>query len=180
MATTFSALTPYAAAAVCTAGILYNALGGRPLDRVVAAAACTVGLALILRQGVMLLDNLSLAQELAHKEAHFRSLVQGSSDVIMIAGANGVLSYVSPAALGVYGRDPEELVGGNLLDLVHPEDVDRVLAEVRRFLARGRLRRAPLACRRRAVRGPGGVPDQLRRRMSGCTSSPPSTGTATA
>lgn len=139
VATTFSALTPYAAAAVCTAGILYNALGGRQLDRVVAAAACTVGLALILRQGVMLLDNLSLAQELAHKEAHFRSLVQGSSDVIMIAGANGVLSYVSPAALGVYGRDPEELVGGNLLDLVHPEDVDRVLGEVRRYLARVRL-----------------------------------------
>ncbi|WP_051711455.1 putative bifunctional diguanylate cyclase/phosphodiesterase [Streptomyces sp. NRRL S-350] len=139
VATTFSALTPYAAAAVCTAGILYNALGGRALDRVVAAAACTVGLALILRQGVMLLDNLSLAQELAHKEAHFRSLVQGSSDVIMIAGANGVLSYVSPAALGVYGRDPEELVGGNLLDLVHPEDVDRVLSEVRRYLARVRL-----------------------------------------
>lgn len=139
VATTFSALTPYAAAAVCTAGILYNALGGRELDRVVAAAACTVGLALILRQGVMLLDNLSLAQELAHKEAHFRSLVQGSSDVIMIAGANGGLSYVSPAALGVYGRDPEELVGGNLLDLVHPEDVDRVLSEVRRYLARVRL-----------------------------------------
>ncbi|WP_223244256.1 putative bifunctional diguanylate cyclase/phosphodiesterase [Streptomyces sp. CBMA156] len=139
VATTFSALTPYAAAAVCTAGILYNALGGRELDRVVAAAACTVGLALILRQGVMLLDNLSLAQELAHKEAHFRSLVQGSSDVIMIAGANGVLSYVSPAALGVYGRDPEELVGGNLLDLVHPEDVGRVLSEVRRYVARVRL-----------------------------------------
>ncbi|WP_243436308.1 bifunctional diguanylate cyclase/phosphodiesterase [Streptomyces sp. FH025] len=145
VATTFSALTPYAAAAVCIAGILYNALGGRQLDRVVAAAACTVGLALILRQGVMLLDNLSLAQELAHKEAHFRSLVQGSSDVIMIAGANGVLSYVSSAALGVYGRDPEELVGGNLLDLVHPEDVDRVLSEVRRYLARVRLaaHRAP-------------------------------------
>ncbi|MFF7457825.1 putative bifunctional diguanylate cyclase/phosphodiesterase [Kitasatospora sp. NPDC008115] len=149
VATTFSALTPYAAAAVCTAGILYNALGGRSLDRVVASAACTVGLALILRQGIMLLDNLSLAQELAHKEAHFRSLVQGSSDVIMIAGANGVLSYVSPAALGVYGRDPEELVGGNLLDLIHPEDVDRVLLEVRRFLARGRLA---------AHRDPGGEP----------------------
>ncbi|MFI6449151.1 putative bifunctional diguanylate cyclase/phosphodiesterase [Kitasatospora sp. NPDC050543] len=137
VASTFSALTPYVAAAVCTAGILYNALGGHPLDCVVEAAACTVGLALILRQGVMLLDNLSLAQELAQKEAHFRSLVQGSSDVIMIAGGNGVLSYVSPAALGVYNRDPEELVGGNLLNLVHPDDVDRVLLEVRRFLAKG-------------------------------------------
>ncbi|MGW4379695.1 putative bifunctional diguanylate cyclase/phosphodiesterase [Kitasatospora sp. NPDC004531] len=138
VASTFSALTPYAAAAVCTAGILYNALGGRPLDRVMLAAASTVGLALIIRQGVMLLDNLSLAQELATKEAHFRSLVQGSSDVIMIAGPSGALSYVSPAALRVYNRDPEDLVGGNLLNLVHPEDVDRVLAEVRRILARAR------------------------------------------
>ncbi|MER5864256.1 EAL domain-containing protein [Kitasatospora sp. NPDC002040] len=137
VSTTFSALTPYVAAAVCTAGILYNALGGHALDRVVVASACTVGLALIVRQGVILLDNLSLAQELAQKEAHFRSLVQGSSDVIMIAGSSGVLSYVSPAAIGVYGRDPEELVGGNLLNLVHPEDVDRVLGEVRRLMADG-------------------------------------------
>ncbi|GGV09007.1 membrane associated phosphodiesterase [Kitasatospora herbaricolor] len=146
VSTTFSALTPYVAAAVCTAGILYNALGGHALDRVVASAACTVGLALILRQGVMLLDNLSLAQELAQKEAHFRSLVQGSSDVIMIAGANGVLSYVSPAALRVYNRDPAELVGGNLLNLVHPDDVDRVLLEVRRLLVK---------CQHTAHRTPG-------------------------
>ncbi len=146
VSTTFSALTPYVAAAVCTAGILYNALGGHALDRVVAAAACTVGLALILRQGVMLLDNLSLAQELAQKEAHFRSLVQGSSDVIMIAGANGVLSYVSPAALRVYNRDPAELVGGNLLNLVHPDDVERVLLEVRRLLVK---------CQHAAHRSPG-------------------------
>ncbi|MFE0463274.1 putative bifunctional diguanylate cyclase/phosphodiesterase [Kitasatospora sp. NPDC058965] len=136
VASTFSALTPYAAASVCTAGILYNALGGRAMDRVVIVVACTVGLALIVRQGIMLLDNLSLAQELSQKEAHFRSLVQGSSDVIMITGADGVLSYVSPAALGVYSRDPEELVGSRLLDLVHPEDADRVVGEVRRFLAR--------------------------------------------
>ncbi|WP_405019292.1 EAL domain-containing protein [Kitasatospora sp. NBC_00070] len=141
VSSTFSALTPYVAAAVCTAGILYNALGGHALDRVVVAAACTVGLALIVRQGVILLDNLSLAQELAHKEAHFRSLVQGSSDVIMIAGGSGLLSYVSPASIGVYGRDPEELVGGNLLNLVHPEDVDRVLREVRRLMADRPVRR---------------------------------------
>ena len=153
VSTTFSALTPYVAAAVCTAGILYNALGGHALDRVVASAACTVGLALILRQGVMLLDNLSLAQELAQKEAHFRSLVQGSSDVIMIAGANGVLSYVSPAALRVYNRDPAELVGGNLLNLVHPQDVDRVLLEVRRLLVR---------CQHAAHRNPGSADPSAR------------------
>ena len=57
-------------------------------------------MALVVRQGIMLLDNIALTQELAHKENHFRSLVQGSSDVIMIAAPTGVLRYVSPAAHG--------------------------------------------------------------------------------
>src|SRR5205823_6460059 len=76
-----------------------------------------------------------LTQELAQKENHFRSLVQGSSDVIMIAAPSGVLRYVSPAAKGVYGRDAEEMVGTELASHIHPEDLGRVLHEVRRFLA---------------------------------------------
>ncbi|QES52309.1 phosphodiesterase [Streptomyces venezuelae] len=130
------ALTPYLAAAVCTLGILYNVLdGSRKVDRVVVFTACTVVLALVVRQGIMLLDNIALTQELAQKENHFRSLVQGSSDVIMIAAPSGVLRYVSPAAAGVYGREAEELVGRRLAELIHPDDLGRVVHEVRRFLA---------------------------------------------
>ncbi|MFF9022639.1 putative bifunctional diguanylate cyclase/phosphodiesterase [Streptomyces eurythermus] len=130
-----AALTPYLAAAVCTLGILYNVLNGRRPDHVVLITAGAVVLALVIRQGIMLLDNITLTQELAQKENHFRSLVQGSSDVIMIAAPNGVLRYVSPAAAGVYGRPAEELVGTELAALIHPEDLGRVVHEVRRFLA---------------------------------------------
>ncbi|MET9891477.1 EAL domain-containing protein [Streptomyces sp. NPDC006465] len=130
-----AALTPYLAAAVCTLGILYNILNGRNVDRVVLVTAGLVVLALVVRQGIMLLDNITLTQELAQKENHFRSLVQGSSDVIMIAAPNGILRYVSPAAAGVYGRDAEELVGSELASLIHPEDLGCVVHEVRRFLA---------------------------------------------
>ncbi|MFI8103703.1 putative bifunctional diguanylate cyclase/phosphodiesterase [Streptomyces sp. NPDC086023] len=129
------ALTPYLAAAVCTLGILYNVVDGRRVDRVVVFTGCTVVLALVVRQGIMLLDNIALTQELAQKENHFRSLVQGSSDVIMIAAPTGILRYVSPAASGVYGRDAEELVGTELSSLIHPDDLGRVVHEVRRFLA---------------------------------------------
>lgn len=129
------ALTPYLAAAVCTLGILYNVVDGRKVDRVVVFTGCTVVLALVVRQGIMLLDNIALTQELAQKENHFRSLVQGSSDVIMIAAPTGTLRYVSPAAAGVYGREAEELVGTELATLIHPEDLGRVVHEVRRFLA---------------------------------------------
>lgn len=130
-----AALTPYLAAAVCTLGILYNVLNGHRVDRVVLFTACTVVLALVMRQGIMLLDNITLTQELAQKENHFRSLVQGSSDVIMIAAPNGTLRYVSPAAAGVYGREAEDLVGSELSSIIHPEDLGRVMHEVRRFLA---------------------------------------------
>ncbi|MFF2655171.1 putative bifunctional diguanylate cyclase/phosphodiesterase [Streptomyces sp. NPDC058045] len=130
-----TALTPYLAAAVCTVGLLCNVADGRRVDRVVLFTTSTVLLALVVRQGIMLLDNITLARELAQKENHFRSLVQGSSDVIMIAAPSGVLRYVSPAASGVYGRTAEDLVGEELATLIHPEDLARVQHELRRFLA---------------------------------------------
>ncbi|MET9957218.1 EAL domain-containing protein [Streptomyces sp. NPDC006339] len=135
LAGSLAALTPYLAAAVCTLGILYNVVEGRRVDRVVVLTGCTVVLALVVRQGIMLLDNIALTHELAQKENHFRSLVQGSSDVIMIAAPSGILRYVSPAASGVYGREAEELIGSELASLIHPEDLGAVVHEVRRFLA---------------------------------------------
>ncbi|MFJ1744811.1 putative bifunctional diguanylate cyclase/phosphodiesterase [Streptomyces sp. NPDC088116] len=135
IAGSLAAITPYLAAAVCTLGILYNVIEDRRVDRVVVLTGCTVVLALVVRQGIMLVDNIALTHELAQKENHFRSLVQGSSDVIMIAAPSGILRYVSPAASGVYGREAEDLVGAELASIIHPEDLGRVVHEVRRFLA---------------------------------------------
>ncbi|MEU5267558.1 EAL domain-containing protein [Streptomyces hygroscopicus] len=135
IAGSLAALAPYLAAAVCTLGVLFNVMDGRPIDGVVLSTACAVVLALVVRQAIMLMDNIRLTQELAQKENHFRSLVQSSSDVIMIAAPTGILRYVSPAASGVYGRDADELVGSELASLIHPEDLGSVVHEVRRFLA---------------------------------------------
>ncbi|MFG3010799.1 putative bifunctional diguanylate cyclase/phosphodiesterase [Streptomyces cinerochromogenes] len=151
-----AALTPYLAAAVCTLGILYNVLNGRRPDHVVLITAGAVVLALVIRQGIMLLDNITLTQELAQKENHFRSLVQGSSDVIMIAAPNGILRYVSPAAAGVYGRPAEELVGTELAALIHPEDLGCVVHEVRRFLAASPLEEPTTRIECRFRSGDGG------------------------
>ncbi|MFR9797053.1 putative bifunctional diguanylate cyclase/phosphodiesterase [Streptomyces sp. MS06] len=152
-----AALTPYLAAAVCTLGILYNVLDGRSVSRVVLLTGGTVVLALVIRQAIMLLDNVSLTQELAQKENHFRSLVQGSSDVIMIAAPNGVLRYVSPAAARVWGRPAEELVGTELATLIHPEDLGCVLHEVRRFLAANPLEETTTRIECRFRSGAGGA-----------------------
>ncbi|MBB0232596.1 diguanylate cyclase, partial [Streptomyces calidiresistens] len=141
-----SAFAPYLAAAVCVLGALITLAprgvpGGAqaPIspgspDWVVVATTGAVVLALLVRQAIMLADNIALTRELARQEHHFRSLVQGSSDVIMIADPDGSLRYVSPAAGTVWGTDPEHLVGRRLAGLVHPEDMGEVLHELRRFL----------------------------------------------
>jgi diguanylate cyclase (GGDEF)-like protein/PAS domain S-box-containing protein len=156
IAGSLAALTPYLAAAVCTLGILYNVMNGRSVDRVVLITAGLVVLALVVRQGIMLLDNITLTQELAQQENHFRSLVQGSSDVIMIAAPNGILRYVSPAAAGVYGRNADELVGSELASLIHPEDLGCVVHEVRRFLAASHLEEPTTRIECRFKSGDGG------------------------
>ncbi|HSA52144.1 MAG TPA: EAL domain-containing protein [Yinghuangia sp.] len=149
-----SALTPYIAAAVCTAGVLGDAVAGRQPDPVVLFAGGSVLVVLVVRQGITLVDNVFMAQELAVKESHFRSLVQGSSDVIMIAAADGVLQYVSHAVRRVYGFEPEELVGTRLELLIHPDDVAHVRSDLRRFLDEaGRPAMTRIECRVRSADG---------------------------
>jgi diguanylate cyclase (GGDEF)-like protein/PAS domain S-box-containing protein len=64
---------------------------------------------------------------LSTSEARFRSLVQNSSDVVVVVGGDERLRYVSPAVERILGYDAEGLLGTNPIDLVHPEDVDAAL-----------------------------------------------------
>jgi diguanylate cyclase (GGDEF)-like protein/PAS domain S-box-containing protein len=69
-------------------------------------------------------------------EERFRSLVQNSSDVINIVDADGGVRYHSESVRRVLGYDPAELVDGDPLSLVHPDDRERVA----RFVAEAALR----------------------------------------
>lgn len=59
-------------------------------------------------------------------EERFRSLVQNSSDIIAVVGADGLARYVSPSIQRVLGYRAEDRIGKSALDLVHPQDVGRV------------------------------------------------------
>lgn len=66
-------------------------------------------------------------------ERWFRSLVENSSDVITILEADGTIRYVSPAVRSMLGYKPEELIGTDVFNLIHPDDLERklgILAEV--------------------------------------------------
>jgi diguanylate cyclase (GGDEF)-like protein/PAS domain S-box-containing protein len=55
----------------------------------------------------------------------FRSLVQDGCDGIVTVGADGVIVTVNPAAGEVIGVGASDLVGSQVLDLIHPDDLAR-------------------------------------------------------
>jgi diguanylate cyclase (GGDEF)-like protein/PAS domain S-box-containing protein len=66
-----------------------------------------------------------------------RFIVQNSSDIVMVVDPDGTFRYASPAFGRILGYDPGEASGKNLFDLVHPDDVPRVLEGTKRVASRG-------------------------------------------
>ena len=59
-------------------------------------------------------------------EERFRALVQHSTDTITVLDEKGVIQFQSPSVLQNLGYEPEQTIGLNVTDLVHPEDRERV------------------------------------------------------
>jgi diguanylate cyclase (GGDEF)-like protein/PAS domain S-box-containing protein len=55
-------------------------------------------------------------------ERYFRSLIQNSSDIVMILDDAGLIRYESPSIQHVLGYEPVSRIGRSPLDLVHPDD----------------------------------------------------------
>lgn len=71
------------------------------------------------------LERISLAEDIARRKNQevFHSLVRNSSDVTMIIEVDGCIRYVSPAARTALGFVPEALVGTQLREFIHPDDI---------------------------------------------------------
>ena len=60
-----------------------------------------------------------------HNEQRLHALLEHSSDVIATTDGEGVLQYVSPACERVLGYTTAEWLGRNILEAVHPDDIER-------------------------------------------------------
>ncbi|MGY2896235.1 PAS domain S-box protein [Deinococcus sp. UYEF24] len=61
-------------------------------------------------------------------EARSRSLVQNSADVFFILDEEGRYTYASPSVKALYGVGPEAVVGTQVTDQVHRDDLKTVMA----------------------------------------------------
>jgi diguanylate cyclase (GGDEF)-like protein/PAS domain S-box-containing protein len=68
---------------------------------------------------------------LRESEAYFRSLVENARDVIHVINPDRTTRYVTPSIMRLLGWDPEEVIGRSILDFLHPDDVERVMGELR-------------------------------------------------
>jgi PAS domain S-box-containing protein len=69
-------------------------------------------------------------------EEWFYSLARYASDVIQLRNTDGSLRFTSPSIERAWGYTPEEVMGAVELELVHPDDVERVRAEYAKIWAR--------------------------------------------
>jgi PAS domain S-box-containing protein len=66
--------------------------------------------------------------ELAAAEAHFRRIIETTSDWVMICDPSGALTYVGPSAERMLGYKPEDVLGLRPPDMAHPDDAAALLA----------------------------------------------------
>jgi len=59
-------------------------------------------------------------------EERLSSLIKSSSDVICIVGQDAVVHYASPSVERTFGHLPDALAEHSLIDVVHPEEAQRV------------------------------------------------------
>jgi diguanylate cyclase (GGDEF)-like protein/PAS domain S-box-containing protein len=100
------------------------------------------------RQGASAREAIRLSKESTERdgEARFRALIQHSSDVITIVDIDSTIRFISPSVSGVLGYHPAQLEGVQLVELLHPEDVEGLET----FLAELARRVGPQAERRGA------------------------------
>ncbi len=72
------------------------------------------------------IDQWKSRAERIHFQAQFRLLAENASDMISRNAPDGTFLYASPACLNILGYSPEELIGKNSLEFIHPQDKDLI------------------------------------------------------
>jgi two-component system cell cycle sensor histidine kinase/response regulator CckA len=81
-------------------------------------------------------SNAALVYQMAEREraerekfihqARFRALIEKSGDLIAVTSAEGKITYISPGAKTILGRDASDFTGTAIIEHIHPDDRDLI------------------------------------------------------
>jgi PAS domain S-box-containing protein len=69
-------------------------------------------------------DRKEMEEALQKSEQHFKALIQNAADVIQLITAEGIITYVSPSLKHTLGYEPDELIGRNIVETLHPDEIE--------------------------------------------------------
>jgi diguanylate cyclase (GGDEF)-like protein/PAS domain S-box-containing protein len=107
-----------------------------PVTALVVGAVIVTAI-VVARQVAAQRKNASLAADRLAREAHFRALVQHSSDMVLVLDASGFVREASPAVARVLGHSPESVVGHPFYDFFVADDRASVQADLAQAVSAG-------------------------------------------
>ena len=79
-------------------------------------------------------DDENARMQIADSEARYRLLAENARDIVVRAGPQGIISYVSPSSR-LLGFEPEQVIGRSTLDFVASEDRERGLTALQQLFS---------------------------------------------
>ncbi|QDH81137.1 PAS domain S-box protein [Echinicola soli] len=73
-------------------------------------------------------------------EAKFRALVQGGGELIAVLDKTGRLTYISPSSVNIFGENPEDFQGRDILEFVQPADRHLLSGKMQKAMKTGKAR----------------------------------------
>jgi PAS domain S-box-containing protein len=73
-------------------------------------------------------------EALQQKERYFRTLIEKSYEAVGILEGNGLVRYMSPSMVNIFGYTPEERAGKSAFELIHPDDMNRAQEVFKKFV----------------------------------------------
>ena len=59
-------------------------------------------------------------EDLAHRERHYRALIENATDLVTILRPDGTIHYKSPSVQRILGYTSDELIGQKSLEFTRP------------------------------------------------------------
>ena len=71
-------------------------------------------------------ENKLMEEALLYSESRFNSVIEQITDIVNLIDKNGIIKYSNQSVFSILGYQPKEIIGTYFLDLVHPEEKERI------------------------------------------------------
>ncbi|MGZ4875567.1 MAG: PAS domain S-box protein, partial [Candidatus Angelobacter sp.] len=63
------------------------------------------------------------------QEKWFRTLIHNISDIVALSDDQGIVRFINPSIETLLGHRPDDVLGHNVFEFIHPEDIPRAALE---------------------------------------------------